>query len=617
MRPSRPYHAVTAYHREPGGLRRLDFFVDKIMRHADERDPGGFRVLDVGCGGGNISIPLAVMGFDVTGIDLSDAAVKASKIAADEVGVKITLLAGGLETVPDACFDVIICSEVLEHQAEPDIFLKKLSNMLAPGGILLLSVPNGQSLEENLRKLLGRSGLIRDMVKKILGIGRVQSPAQDPHVQFYSYSKLTGQLRAAGYWIMSTGNAAVWFKEFFYIIGRGWMKRGSAAFHFFDAWDNAWADYWPRFASDGWLMELRKARQGKLIVQIIPTLGLGGAERVVLCLAEQLPKSGVPAITLAHVEGGKMEKDFLERNLPYAVLVREGFLKRWKNFWALRRALIDLKPVWVHTHLFGSDFWGRLAAKSAGVPKIATTEHNLNADFSIWRVLGLKMTKHLADQYIAISEQVKSYLIKNIGVTPKKIKLIYNGLDLKRILRRPSRPPHDIPKLIYVGRLEPQKNPEFLLRVLSTIKQPWELSVIGTGSLELALKNLAEELKIAPRVRFLGARQDVPQLLADQDFFLFPSLWEGFGLAVVEAAAAGVPVLASDLPVLRELINNEIATLLPANDQAAWAQAIQSALADPRPFLEKAGRAAAADWSRFSEEHMASQYAEIYEDPAR
>lgn len=612
MRPSRPYHAVTAYHREPGGLRRLDFFVDKIMRHAADRETGEYKILDVGCGNGNLSIPLAVMGYNVTGIDLSDAAVKSSKAAADEVGVPATFLVGGLDAVSNGIFDAIICSEVLEHQSGPEDFLKKLFDLLAPGGRLLLSVPNGQSLEERLRRTLNHAGWVKKVVKKILGNATVQSSAQDPHVQFYAYSKLTDQLRAAGFWITSSENAAVWFKEFFYIIGRTWMRRGSSVFHFLDAWDNAWADYWPRFASDGWLLELQKASEGKLVVQLIPTLGLGGAERVVLCLARQLPKQGIASLALAHIQGGDLEKTFVGEKLPLAVLTRQGFLKRWKNFWTLRRALIDLKPAWVHTHLFGSDFWGRLAAKSAGVTKIATTEHNLNVDFSIWRMWGLKITKHLADNYVAISEQVKNYLIKDIGVPEKNIKLIYNGLDLKRIRRRPARPPHDIPKLIFVGRLEQQKNPEFILGVLATIRQPWELSVVGTGSLEAHLKHLAEELKIAPRVRFLGARQDVPELLANHDFFLFPSLWEGFGLAVVEAAAAGVPVLASDLPVLRELIDDEIATLLPPNNQAAWTQAIQSALADPRPFLEKAGRAAAADWSRFSEEHMAAQYAEIY-----
>lgn len=615
MHPSRPYHAVTAYHREPGGLRRLDFFVDRIMRHAGDRNPAEYKILDIGCGNGNIAVPLAVMGFDVTGIDVSDAAIKASRSAADEVNVRLKLLVGDVASAAGQ-YDAIVCSEVLEHQSDPERLLKNIQGKLASNGILLLSVPNGQSLEERLRRFLNHSrfGLaFKNVIKKWIGSGMVQSPAQDPHIQFYTYRELTSQLRKSNFWIMGSENAAVWFKEFFYLIGRAWMKRGSRFFHAFDAWDNSLAGYWPRFAADGWLLELQKARAGRLVVQLIPTLGMGGAERIVYCLARQLPKSGLAVITLAHMGGGALEKKFSEDALPCIVFDRAVFLKRWKNFWTLRRALIDLHPAWVHTHLFGSDFWGRLASKSAGVPKIATTEHNLNSDFSLWRVLALKLTKNLADEYVAISKQVKDYLIRRLGVTDRKIHLIYNGLDIKHIKRRPETSFHDIPKLIFVGRLESQKNPEPLLRSLAPIKQPWELSLVGSGSLEPKLKNLADELRIAPRVHFMGIRQDVPELLVQSDLFLFPSLWEGFGLAVVEAAAAGVPVLTADLPVLRELLSEDQAVFLPPGNVDAWTQAIESALADPAPLLTKAQHAAAADWSRFSEEHMAAQYVQIYE----
>ncbi|MFA6099415.1 MAG: glycosyltransferase [Patescibacteria group bacterium] len=616
MRPSRPYHAVTAYHREPGGLRRLDFFVDKIMRHAGDRHPAEYKILDIGCGSGNIAVPLAVMGFDVTGIDLSDAAVKATRLAADEVNVKLNLLIGGVESIAgEGQYDAIICSEVLEHQSDPEGLLKNLKEKLASNGILLLSVPNGQSLEERSRRVLNHSRLglaLKNSLKKLLGSGTVQSPAQDPHVQFYSYRALTSLLRQSNFWIMESDNAAVWFKEFFYLIGRAWMKRGSRFFHVFDAWDNGLAGYWPRFASDGWLLELQKVREGKLVVQLIPTLGMGGAERIVYCLARQLPKLNLAVVTLAHVSGGAMEKKFNEAGLPHVVFNRVGFLKRWKNFWTLRRALIDLQPAWVHTHLFGSDFWGRLAAKSAGVPKIATTEHNLNSDFSFWRVLSLKITKNLADEYVAISKQVKGYLVKSLGLSDKKIRLIYNGIDLKRIRRRSGTQFHDIPKLIFVGRLEPQKDPELILKALAPLKQPWELSVVGSGSLGPRLKHLADELRITPRIRFMGVRQDVPELLTEHDLFLFPSLWEGFGLVVLEAAAAGVPVITSDLPVVRELLSEDQVVFVPAGNVEAWTRAIESALADPAPLLAKAQHAADADWSRFSEEHMAAQYAEIY-----
>lgn len=616
MRPSRPYHAVTAYHREPGGLRRLDFFVDRIMRLANDRNPSEFKILDVGCGNGNIAIPLAALGFSVVGIDLSDVAIKAAKQAADETGIPANFLVGGLEAVASKQFDVIICSEVLEHQADVVTFLDQLKDKLAPHGTLLLSVPNGQSLEEKIRRISNRSRwglwLKHHIKKQWLGAGTVQSMAQDPHLQFYSYKRLTAALRQAGFWIVGSDNAAVWFKEFFYLIGRAWIKRGSRFFHVSDALDGRLCNYWPRILADGWLMELKIADANPLAIQLIPTLGMGGAERIVLQLAELLPRYGFASMVLAHVQGGDLEKEFIEKKLPYIVLPREGFLKRWKNFWALRRQLADLRPAIVHTHLFGSDFWGRLAARSVGLRKIVTTEHNVNADFSLARTLALRLLSGLSLVYIAITQNVKHYLMAKIGVSEKKIKVIYNGLDLKRIKTRAGSLFHDVPKLIFVGRLEKQKNLEFVLRALESIKRPWQLTVVGVGSEAQELKDLADSLKIAARVHFLGVRNDVPDLLAQHDLFVFPSRWEGFGLAVIEAAAAGVPVLTADLPVLRELMNEEQVTFLPLDNQEAWTVAVESALADPAPWVAKAQHAAAADWSRFSEERMAAQYAEIY-----
>ncbi|MDD2785402.1 MAG: glycosyltransferase [Patescibacteria group bacterium] len=654
MRPSQPHHAVTSYHREPGGLRRLDFFVDKITQHLGDRNPSDYKILDVGCGNGNISIPLAVMGFDIMGIDLSDAAIKASVQTAEETGVRSTFLVGGIDAIADGKFDAIICSEVLEHQAEPQKFLMTLRGKLTSNGVLLLSVPNGQSLEERLRRVLNSSSegqKVKSWVKRLLGAQTIQSMSQNPHVCFFSYKQLTSLLRKAGFWIAYSDNAAVWFKEFFYLIGRAWMKRGSNVFHWLDKTDNRLADYWPRFSADGWLITAKrethfilsssgesdetrgssKNNQNKFIlldprireddkgglrsvrvVQLIPTLGVGGAERIVMQLVEGLPARGIDVVTIAHMQGGAMEKIFSENNLPLVILSRTGFLKRWRNFWTLRRELIDLKPDIVHTHLFGSDFWGRLAARFAGVRQIVTTEHNTNVEFGLLRTTALRLTKNLATKHVAISMQVKDYLRKTIGVAEKEIEVIYNGTDLRRVKRRSGSLLQDVPKFIFVGRLEEQKNPVMLLKVLAAVKRPWRLSVVGAGSLEARLKSLAEELKITPRVDFLGLRDDVPELLARHDFFLFPSRWEGFGLAVLEAAVAGLPVIASDLPVLHEILKDDQATFLPADDAKAWSSAIESALTDSVPFFAKAARAASSDWSKFSQATMVGKYADVY-----
>jgi glycosyltransferase involved in cell wall biosynthesis len=329
-------------------------------------------------------------------------------------------------------------------------------------------------------------------------------------------------------------------------------------------------------------------------------------------LAEQLPAQGFASLIVAFLQGGDLEKDCQARKIPYLVMQRSGWFKRWKNFWALRRLLADLRPAMVHTHLFGSDFWGRWAARWAGIREIVTTEHNVSPDLGFLRTSILRCMKSCSTAYVAISSSVENYLTEKIGIPKDKVRLIYNGLDLKRIIARPASSWHDIPHLIFVGRLEPQKNPELVLRSLAPIRRPWRLTLVGIGSREAELKALAQDLKISSRVDFMGRRQDVPKLLAQSDIFLFPSRWEGFGLALAEAAAAGVPVIASDLPVLREMLSDDEATFVPAADVSAWTQAIQAALADPAPYVAKAQHAAAADWSRFSEERMIAQYAELY-----
>lgn len=617
MRPSRPYHAVTAYHREPGGLRRLDFFMDRVQAFAGDDDPAEYKILDIGCGNGNISIPLAAMGFQVVGMDFSDAAVKAAAQAAEEAGVMATFVVGDETAVPDNSFDIIICSEVLEHQSRPEVFLQTIKKKLTPHGLVLFSLPNGQSLEERIRRLLDRNQggrWVKKIIKRLIGISTIQSLAQDPHKQFYSYRRLIKQLKDAGFMVVFSDNASVWFKEFFYLMGRIWMRRGSRCFHVLDAWDNVMSDYWPRKTADGWLLETRLSQAQPLAVQIIPTLELGGAEIIVTQLAELLPERGFSVAVLAHVRTGQLHKILKSKHVPCTVMERRGFLGRWKSFWNMRQWLMDVRPEVVHTHLFGGDTWGRLAARLAGLKNIVTTEHNVNPDYSRTRSLVLRLMAGFSVKYAAISKMVSVYLQDRVGVPQTKIRLIYNGLDLSKIKKRSGTLLHDIPRIIYVGRLEEQKNPELLLRALSYIKQPWQLTVVGDGSLRQKLCNLAYELRLAPRVSFLGVREDVPDLLADHDLFCFPSKWEGFGLAVIEAAAAGIPVLCSDLPVLRELLDDSQVTFVPSDDIQAWSQAVRSVLIDPATYTEKARRAAESDWQKFEQRNMAAAYAELYQE---
>ncbi len=615
MLPSRPYHAFTAYHREPGGLRRLDFFVDCLAAWRGERRPQAIRILDIGCGNGNITLPLASLGYDVTGVDQSRDAMQRAQATASSVALKLRLLHGSIELVQNETFDVILASEVLEHLDRPAAFLQELRKICAPDGLLLVSVPNGWSLEECCRRVTTHTRLgrwIKHHVKLALGNADLQSIAVSPHEHFFSWSALTGQLYLTGWKVKHEAASAAWFKEFFYLGARAWFTRGSHVFHTLDAWDAALASRLPRWLADGWLLEARPFDSTRpLVAQIVTTLAAGGAEGVVYELARRLPEHGFDTQVVVLMGGGPLQQTFANADVAVTIFEKRGPFGAW-SFFRLRDFLRRERPAIVHTHLFGADVWGRLAAWMQRVPVIVSTEHNVNRQHG-WLKRAIKsLLAHLTQALVAVSSEVKTYMQIVEGIPSKKIHLIRYGIDLSHSLPRPLQLFHAPPRLITIGRLVAQKDHATLLRALALVKPAWSLDVIGTGELELTLKKLAQRLGIAPRIRWLGYRQDVAQLLSESDLFCFPSRWEGLGLAFIEAAAAGVPIIASDLPVFHEVLQSSEATYVPVGDATIWATTIETMLQDPSECIRRAQHALLKVKQRYEVSRMVKGYAKLY-----
>src|SRR5689334_17801351 len=118
-----------------------------------DRAPSELRVLDIGCGRGNIALPLASLGYRVTGVDYDEESIRRARDSASDLREKPTFIVGSLDRIKGEVFDAIIASEVLEHQDDPAAFLDELAKRLSSDGVLLLSVPNGKSLEERIRKV--------------------------------------------------------------------------------------------------------------------------------------------------------------------------------------------------------------------------------------------------------------------------------------------------------------------------------------------------------------------------------------------------------------------------------------------------------------------------------
>ncbi|MBI5731814.1 MAG: glycosyltransferase [Candidatus Magasanikbacteria bacterium] len=354
------------------------------------------------------------------------------------------------------------------------------------------------------------------------------------------------------------------------------------------------------------------------IIYVTCALEVGGAEKFLLDLLTRLDRSRFEPILATVIGAGKLENDFKALNIPLHIFGRRR-VRYWSGvaqFCQLFRLFKKEKPTIVHTQLFAADFWGRLAAKAAGVPIIVTTEQNINADQSWLREFLKKSTYRFCDGAVAISNAVKKYMMKKYGVPEGKIEIIPNDVDVaaleKKLEKAPPRNP-DKKIILTVGRLTPQKGQDYLLKALAMLPR-CELWLAGEGPLEKKLRGLAKNLKIEERVKFLGVRSDIPELLSQADLFVFPSLWEGLGIAVLEAAVAKVPIVASKIDGILDIIKDrESGLLVEPKDAAGLAKATEEILANPQKSRERAEKA--CDWVKqnFDIKIVTRQYERVYE----
>lgn len=349
-------------------------------------------------------------------------------------------------------------------------------------------------------------------------------------------------------------------------------------------------------------------------------LEIGGAEKFFYDLLKHLSKEKFAPQLATVIGNGALEKDFEALGIPLHIFGRKRlrYLGGIKQFWQLYCLFKKEKPQIVHTQLFAADLWGRLAAKLARVPIIITTEQNINYDQSWIRELLKRITYHFADATVAISSAVKRYARYKYKVPKEKISVIPNDVDVeefeKQLALSPAAPP---PKsvILTVGRLYEQKGQKYLLEAFAALKdnKKYELWIAGEGPLRVDLEQQAKELDISEQVKFLGARRDIPVLLSQADLFVFPSLWEGLGIAVLEAAIAKVPIVATAVDGILDIIeDNETGYLVEAGDSEDLQFTMEKMLANPGRAAYMAEAAYQKVKNNFDIKVVARKYEELY-----
>lgn len=296
---------------------------------------------------------------------------------------------------------------------------------------------------------------------------------------------------------------------------------------------------------------------------IVQNMRIGGVRRLIADEMHELTARGhrVVLIYFEKDENAALVEDGLNRedciHLPYP---------RMRGMRSLINLIVLLKkvrPDVVYTHMWFANTVGRVAAYLARVSKIFAFEHSIydsvkpNRQFFIDRLL-----QRLSSAVIAVSEAVKDSLIAH-GIDPARIEVIRNGVSLQRyatsasreVLRSQMNLPQHAFVFVFIGRLIKDKAVDLMLRAVARVPAV-HASIVGIGPEEAALRSLAKELSIEERIHFLGARNDIPEVLKTSDALVLPSKREGFGIVAIEARAAGLPVILSDFGEATNLVSS-------------------------------------------------------------
>jgi glycosyltransferase involved in cell wall biosynthesis len=371
------------------------------------------------------------------------------------------------------------------------------------------------------------------------------------------------------------------------------------------------------------------------VLLVINGLGTGGAERSIIELIRPLRARGVELEVICLFARAEGVIDQVDRDTPVTLLRARGW---WERLTALRRIIVTKRFDLVHTTIFESDLLGRLAAVRTGVPVLSSVV-NMSyepARLSDPRIRRWRLTfsrafdgwtaRHLTAHIHVLTDAVGRSVQRRLGVPSNRITVVSRGRDPARLgepsleRRRFVRDSLGLDEhhriMLSVGRLEYQKGHRHLVAAMPLILDRFpsaRLLIAGrVGNVSAELRELIDHLGLDDSITLLGHREDIGDLLSAADAFVFPSLFEGFGGAMLEAMAMGLPIIASDLPPLREVSGEGGALFIEPGSPEALAQGIVAVLTD-HSLAQRLGQTAKDRFqSLFTVEAVADRMADLY-----
>jgi len=364
------------------------------------------------------------------------------------------------------------------------------------------------------------------------------------------------------------------------------------------------------------------------LLHVIYSLEIGGAEMDLAAKAKVLVEKYGYHIAIACLlrRGGLAEE--AERNGIRVIGPVMGGKSDIRVIPRLARIMRSGKFNIVHTHMFASNFLGRVAAILAGAPVIISTVQLIAEREKWWEILLDRALQFKTDMMIASSEAVRRSFIKR-GVREDKIVTIYNGIDFSKFdsidrveARGKTRLEFGLDDSTFlvgtVARLQRVKGVECLIKAANHVVESIpdvRFLIVGDGPQKAELEYKVEQLDLSSRFIFAGTRGDVPAILSALDLFVLPSLSEALGIAVIEALLMRVPVVATNVGGVPEIVKSgETGVLVPPKDPIRLGEAIayMHSNRDRAIALARAGERRVREMSEIN--RLAQKQAELYEE---
>lgn len=363
------------------------------------------------------------------------------------------------------------------------------------------------------------------------------------------------------------------------------------------------------------------------ILFLSTSMGMGGADSQLMAAARELQDGGHEVRIVSLTPLGQMGHQARAAGLPTESLEMRRGHPDPRGLWRLARLVRAWRPDVVHSHMVHANLMARAVRLLAPVPALVSTIHNIH-EGGWGLMLGYRLTNRLVDHMTIVSEAAAERFVRDRIVPRELLTVVPNGVDTDRIAAVMPGAREELRRSLgvegrfvwlAVGRFEIAKDYPNMLRAFARVRaqQPESvLLLVGKGSLQPETEAQAAGLDLGTAVRFLGVRSDVPVVMSAADGYVMSSAWEGMPMVLLEAAAAGLPIVTTEVGGNREVVvDGDTGFLVPPRDDAALAAAmLRLGRLDPAARRAMGQRGRAHVRADYGLRRVADRWEAIYRD---